>query len=117
MALIEKLVSQLNLPKVEMSSVNKVRWWIFQKIQAQSERLPQLRQTPPQAILRTHHEALVWNNDVVANTTLPSSENYGYELQGDKWVPIMTALPPAPQAIIHPSSTTSNHDHDDVDYV
>ena len=42
-----------------------------------------------------------WNNDVVANPTIPSPENYGWELHGEKWAPIMTTLPPASQAIIH----------------
>ena len=35
------------------------------------------------------------------NPTLPSPENYGWEMHGEKWVPIMTTLPPAPQVIVH----------------
>ena len=101
MALIEKLVYQLYLPKTEMSSVSEVRWWLFRKKQAQSERLPPTQATLRQAILRAHYQALVWNNDIVTNPTLPSPENYGWELHGDKWVPVMMTLPPAPQAIIH----------------
>ena len=77
MALIEKLVCQLYLPKTEMSSVSEVRWWLFRKKQAQSERLPPTHAALRQAILRAHHQALVWNNDVVANPTLPSPENDG----------------------------------------
>ena len=92
---------QLYLPKTEMSSVSEVRWWLFRKKQAQSERLPPTQAALRQAILRAHHQALVWNNDVVPNPTLPSPENYGWEMHGEKWVPIMTTLPPAPQAIIH----------------
>ena len=64
MALIEKAVSQLYLPKSEMSFVSKVRWWLFRKIKAPLN--PALRQ----AILRAHHQALVWNNDVAANPAL-----------------------------------------------
>ena len=45
-ALIEKLVCQRYLPKTEMSSVSEVRWWLFRKQLAQSERLP-----PTQAAL------------------------------------------------------------------
>ena len=77
MALIKKLVCQLYLPKTEISSVSEVRWWLFRKKQAQSERLPPSQATLRQAILRAHHQALVWNNDVVANPTLPSPENDG----------------------------------------
>ena len=43
----------------------------------------------------------VWNNDAVANCALPSPENYGWELHGEKWVPMITTLHPAPQAIIN----------------
>lgn len=39
-ALIEKLVCQLYLPKTEMPSVSEMGWWLFRKKQAQSERLP-----------------------------------------------------------------------------
>ena len=83
MALIEKLVCQLYLPKTEMSSVSEVRWYLFQKKQAQSKRLPTTQAALLQAILRAHHQALVWNNDVVAKTTLPSPENYRWELHGE----------------------------------
>ena len=101
MALIEKLVCQLYLPKTETSSMSEVRWWLFRKKQAQSERLHPTQAALRQAILRAHHQALDWNNNVVANPTLPSPENYGWELHGEKWVPIMTTHPPASQAIIY----------------
>ena len=76
-ALIEKLVCQLYLPKTEMSSVSGVKWWLFRKKQAQSKRLPPTQAALRQAFLRAHDQALVWNNDVVANPTLSSPENYG----------------------------------------
>lgn len=58
MALIEKLVSQLYLPKTEMSAVSEVRWWLFRKVQAQSERLPPTQATLRQAILKAHQQPL-----------------------------------------------------------
>ena len=76
-------VCQLYLPKTEMSSVSEVRSCLFQKKQAQSERLPTTQAALLQAISRAHHQALVWNNDVVAKTTLPSPENYRWELHGE----------------------------------
>ena len=101
MASIEKFVCQLYLPKTEMCSVKELRWWLFRKKQAQSERLPPTQAALKQAILRAHYQLLVWNNDVVANPSLPSPENFGWTLEGNQWIPIMTKLPPAPQAIIH----------------
>ena len=53
-----------------------------------------------QAILRAHYQLLVWNNDHVANPVLPSPEGYGRQDEDGKWVPVMTNLPPAPEAII-----------------
>ena len=94
MALIEKAVSQLYLPKSEMSFVSKVRWWLFRKIKAPLN--PALRQ----AILRAHHQALVWNNNVAANRILPSPESYGWKLHGDNLGSCHNNTP---------SSTTSHH--------
>ena len=31
---------------------------------------------------------------------LPSPETFGWKLDGDKWVPMMTTLPPAPDAVV-----------------
>ena len=31
---------------------------------------------------------------------LPSPGTFGWKLEDDKWVPVMTSLPPAPEAII-----------------
>jgi len=43
----------------------------------------------------------VWNNDIVANPDIPSPQNYGWEKHDNRWLPVMTKLPPAPEAIIH----------------
>ena len=40
------------------------------------------------------------NNDVVANPALLSPENYGWEKKDNRWLPVMTKLPPATEAII-----------------
>ena len=53
-----------------------------------------------QAILKAHYQLLVWNNDHVANPVLPSPEGYRWQDEDGKWVPVMTNLPPAPEAII-----------------
>ena len=43
---------------------------------------------------------MVWNNDKVPNPNIPSPENYGWKKDGDKWVPVMTTMLPAPESII-----------------
>ena len=53
-----------------------------------------------QAILRVHYQVMVWNNDCVANPVLPSPRGYGWKMEDDEWIPVMTTLLPAPEAII-----------------
>ena len=73
---IEKLVCLLYKPKTRIANVKDLRWLLFRKSQAQSERLP-----PAQAslILRAHYQCMVWHNDIVPNLQLPSPENYGWK--------------------------------------
>jgi len=80
--------------------VNELRWSLFKKKQAQSERLPPTRGALLEAILRAHYQTMVWNNDKVPNPNIPSPENYGWKKDNDEWLPVMTTTPPAPEAII-----------------
>ena len=96
---IEKLVYQLYLPKTIITEVKELRWWLFRKKQAQSERLPPTQTELHETIHRAHYQLMVWNNDRVPNPQLPP-QNYGWERMGDKWLPVLTKLPPAPKEII-----------------
>ena len=100
MKAIEKFVCELYVPNTSLTTVKDLRWWLFRKKQAQSERLPPTQGALHQAVLRAHYQAMVWNNDVVANPDIPSPENYGWEKNDNRWLPVMTKLPPAPEAII-----------------
>ena len=94
--------SQMTAQEVEWSSwfvgcikiVKALRWSLFKKNQAESERLPPTQAALNQAILRAHYQLLVWNNNHVANPVLPSPEGYGWQDEDGKWVPVMTNLPP-----------------------
>ena len=68
------------MPKSKMSKVKDLRWWLFKKRQAQSERLPPTADALLSAILRSHYQMIVWNNDKVANPELPSPGNYGWNM-------------------------------------
>ena len=100
---VEKLVCQFFVPKTNISTVKALRWWLFTKKQAKSERLPPTLAALNQAILRAHYQLLVWNNDRTPNPSLPSPMDFGWEWKEEekKWIPIMTTLLPAPEAIIH----------------
>ena len=78
---IEKLVCQLYLPKTKISSLKDLRWLLFRRKQAESERLPPTQAALREAIMRSHYQAMVWANDKVANPDLPSPENYGWEME------------------------------------
>ena len=77
MQAIETFVRELNVPKTPLSTLKDIRWRLFRKKQAQSERLPTTRGTLREAVLRAHYQAMVWNNDVVANPDIPSPKNVG----------------------------------------
>ena len=88
------------LPSTVIDNVKELRWWLFRKKQAQSENLPPTPEALRQVINRANYQALVWNLDTVPEPPLPSPEIFGWKLEDDQWVPVMTFLPPAPEAII-----------------
>ena len=53
-----------------------------------------------EAILRAHYQTVVCNNDNVPNPNIPSPENYRWKKDSNEWLPLMTTMPPAPEAII-----------------
>ena len=82
------------------ATVKDLRWWIFKKKQAQSEKLPPTQAALEQTVMRANYQAMVWNNDIVPQPQLPSPDNFGWKLEDNKWLPVMTTLPPAPEAVI-----------------
>ena len=100
---VEKLVCQLFLFKTDICSLRALRWWLFTKKQTKLEELPPTQAALHQAVLRAHYQLLVWKKDIVPNAVLPSPEGFGWKWEVDKkaWIPVMTTLPPAPEAIIH----------------
>ena len=97
---IEKFVCQLYLPKTTFTKVKDLRWWLFRKKQAQSERLPPTLAALHERILCAHYQVMVWNNDRVPNPDLPPPDTYGWKRKEDEWQPVITQLSPALEAII-----------------
>lgn len=98
---IEAFICQLYLPHTELTNVADVRWWLFKKKQAQSEGLPPTKAALLPAIMRAHYQAMIWYNDIIPNPELPRPEHYGWDLVDNKFKPVTTSFPPAPDAIIH----------------
>lgn len=97
---IEKFVCKLFCSKTSITKVHELRWYLFKKKQAQSERLPPTKSALKEAILRAHYQAMIWNSATTCNPEIPSPEGYGWRLVDNKWTPVMTSLPPAPEAIL-----------------
>ena len=77
--------------------MNELRRSLFKKKQAQSERSPPTHGALREALLRTHYQTIVWNNDMVPNPNIPSRENCGWKKDKDEWLSVMTTTPPAPE--------------------
>ena len=100
MAAIEKLVCRLYVPNTPIKTVSELRWSLFRKKQAESVKLPPTQAAIREAIMRANCQALIWSLDSVPSPDLPPPQEYGWKLEDDQWVPIMTSLAPAPDAII-----------------
>ncbi|KAL9978164.1 hypothetical protein ACROYT_G015654 [Oculina patagonica] len=87
-------------PTSNLTTVKELRWSLFKKKQAESDRLPPTQAALHQAILRAHFQLMVWNKDAVPNPVLPSPRDYCWVMENGEWVPVMTTLTPAPEAII-----------------
>ena len=87
-------------PGTRLMTVKELRWSLFKEKQAQSDRLPPTQAALHQAILRAHYQLMVWNSDRITNPELPSPQHYGWRMDQEEWVPVMTNLPPAPEGIL-----------------
>ena len=79
----------------------ELRWLLVKKNQATSEKLPPTRVALRQAILRAHYQCIIWVNDVVPNPDIPSSREYGWTWEGDRWCEAMCTKPPVPDAVLN----------------
>ncbi|XP_014661606.1 PREDICTED: uncharacterized protein LOC106804783 [Priapulus caudatus] len=73
----------------------------YSKRNKRKQSLPPTHAALRAAIMRAHYQALIWSVDVVANPELPSPDDYGWYLVEGQYRPVMTTLPPAPEAVIH----------------
>ena len=69
---IEKLVCKLYQPATKLTKVKDLRWLLFRKKQAQSEKMPPTLAALKEAIGPMHYQLIVWCPDVTPNPQLPS---------------------------------------------
>ena len=73
MAAIEKLICKLYVPNTTITTVKDLRWWLFKKKQAQSEKLPPTQAALEQTVMRANYQAMVWNNDIQCSAPAPAT--------------------------------------------
>ena len=83
-----------------IKKVEEMRWWLFAKKQVQAENLPPTQAALHQAILRAHYQTMVWVKATIPRPEIPSPSEYGWTLEAEQWVPVMTLQNPAPQAVL-----------------
>ena len=76
--LLVKFVCRLYCSNSRVSTVAELRWLLFKKNQATSEKLLPTRDVLHQAILRAHYPCMPWANDVIPNPDIPSPSEYGW---------------------------------------
>lgn len=103
--LLEEFVCQLYLPGTTLKELSAVRWHMFKKSCAESEKLPPTSGSLGQHIKRSHYQAMIWNNDKVAKPEIPTPTDYGWTISSEPeaknlYIPTITDLPPAPMAVL-----------------
>uniref|UniRef100_A0A8C4PX78 Uncharacterized protein n=1 Tax=Eptatretus burgeri TaxID=7764 RepID=A0A8C4PX78_EPTBU len=97
---LELFVCQLYLPGTELCELSSLRWHMFKKSFAESEKLPPTKGALEQHIKRAHYQATVWYHDEIAKPKLPEPSEYGWTLENNLYRPVITHLPPAPKAVL-----------------
>ena len=95
---VEQFVCQLYLPDTDLCELSSVRWHIFKKSCAESEKLPPTKGALVEHIKRAHYQAMVWYHDNVAKPDIPEPSDYGWTVANSQFIPVITYLPAAPKA-------------------
>lgn len=87
---------------IQLSSIPELRWHLFCKYMAESEKLPPTLGALKQHILRAHVQGRVWGQAAVPQQELLDPLQNGYHSDSDdgQLQPTTTDVPPAPEAIV-----------------
>ena len=73
---------------------------MFKKSFAESDKLPPTKGALEQHIKRAHYQAMVWYNDEVAKPNIPNPTEYGWEINNNTYIPVITHMPPAIKGVL-----------------
>ena len=87
---------------IQLSSIPELRWHLFCKYMAESEKLPPTLGALKQHILRAHVQGRVWGQAAVPQQELLDPLQNGYHSDSDdgQLQPTTTDVPPATKAIV-----------------
>ena len=86
----------------DIKNLSDLRWKMFAKQQADSQRLPLTSDTFRQKVLWSHYTVMVWKQSHVPSQTLRNPEEYGWKLDAnEEYEAVRTTLSPATESIIH----------------
>ena len=102
MTTLASFVCTAYLPKgIQIDNIPELRWYLFCKHMAESDKLPPTLGALKQHILRAHIQARVWGQaDIAQQEFMDPLENGFYKDNNDYMQPITTESLPAPEAII-----------------
>ena len=85
-----------------IKNLSDLRWKMFSKQQADSQRLPPTSDIFRQKVLRSHYTVMVWKQSHIPSQTLLNPEECGWKLDAnEEYQAVTTILPPAAESIIH----------------
>lgn len=97
---LEGYVCKLYQPDTTIMRLTELRWWMFRRKQAESHKLPPTRAAFHESLKRAQYQCIIWKAASEPNPDIPVPENYGWKRDGDKYIPVMTTLPPAPDTLL-----------------
>ena len=87
---LEQFVCQLYLSGTDLCELSSVRWHIFKKSCAESEKLSPTKGALVEHIKRAHYQAMVWYHDKVAKPDIPEPYDYGWTVANSRYIPVRT---------------------------
>ena len=96
------LTSHFRPTKVTTSSAKELRWHLFKgnKEDQGVNRLPPTPGVWAEHIKRAHLQANIWSQDVILNPENPDPLTLGWRKEDDKFVPVVSNVPPAPDSVL-----------------
>ena len=86
-----------------ITTLADLRWQMFLKKQADSDRLPPTLAALKEKVSRAHYITLQWKSALINSPSLPDPNDYGwlFNKKDQVFEPVMTSLAPAQESIIN----------------